>query len=211
MLIGVIGFIGSGKGTVGDYLVEKYNFKNDSFAKPLKDAVSIIFGWDRILLEGITKESREWREKKDNYWSSVIGEDISPRLVLQLFGTECIRKVFHPNVWSASLIKRYEKSGMKNTVVTDCRFKNEIEAIKNVGGYIIRVKRGNEPEWYNNYLSLLKEENFYMIEKLREEGKLPHVSETDWIGSDFDIIIENNGTLNDLYKNIDKNINKLRR
>ena len=118
MLIGVVGFIGSGKGTVGSYLYRK-GFYQDSFAKPLKDAVSIIFGWDRELLEGVTDESRDWREQVDPYWSEVIGREITPRLVLQQFGTECIRNVFHANVWSASLIKRYEANNFEDTVITE--------------------------------------------------------------------------------------------
>jgi hypothetical protein len=202
-IIGLIGLIGSGKGTVGDYIVEKYNFKSDSFAKPVKDAVSVIFGWDRNLLEGKTLESRQWREEIDEYWSNVVKFDISPRLALQLFGTECIRKVFHQNVWSASLIKRYEKSN-SNVVITDCRFKNEIDAIRNAGGYVIRVKRGEEPDWYEEYLRLYENDDFYQIGKLEEEGYFPHVSESDWIGSEFDYIIDNSGTLDELYEKIDR-------
>lgn len=205
MLIGVIGFIGSGKGTVGDHLNQQWGFKKDSFAKPLKDAVSIIFGWDRDLLEGDTDESREWREKIDPYWSKIIEREITPRLALQLFGTECIREVFHPNVWSASLIKRYDA----NIIVTDCRFQNEIKAIKDAGGYIIRVKRGLEPEWYEGYMELLNERNFYVISRLREAGHFPHESETNWIGSKFDYTLMNDGTLREFKIAIDEIMNLL--
>jgi len=206
MLIGIVGFIGSGKGTVGDYLESSWQFKKDSFANPLKDALSIIFGWDRELLEGQTKESREWREKIDYGWSKIIGKEISPRIAMQLFGTECIRNVFHPNVWSASLIKRYE-TFYHDVVVTDCRFKNEIKSIKDAGGYIIKVKRGDNPEWYERYKKHIN--NPLKIKELRDNGIIPHVSETDWIGSKFDIIIENNNSLMDLYANIDINMHIL--
>ena len=57
MLIGIIGLIGSGKGTVGDMLIEQ-GFEHESFASSLKDAASSIFNWDRTLLEGITPASR---------------------------------------------------------------------------------------------------------------------------------------------------------
>ena len=208
MLIGVVGFIGSGKGTVGKYLSDEvYNFRKDSFAKPLKDSVSIIFGWERDLLEGETEMSRAWREVADPYWSEIIGEDFTPRLALQKFGTECIRDVFHPDVWSSSLIKRWLSSNRSPTVVTDCRFRNEISAIQKVGGKVWRVRRGEDPEWYDEYLDLYNDGLVDEIEQLRKVGVFPHSSETDWIGSEFDEIIENNGTLDDLYRKIDTVLN----
>jgi len=50
MLIGVVGLIGSGKGTVADRLADKHGFRKDSFAKSLKDAVSTMFNWDMEML-----------------------------------------------------------------------------------------------------------------------------------------------------------------
>jgi len=206
-LIGIVGFINSGKSVVGDYLQSVYQFKKDSFANPLKNAVSIIFGWDRQMLEGMTDESREWREKVDPFWSEVIGREVTPRLVLQEFGTECIREVFNPNVWSSSLIKRWIEATRYPTVITDCRFKNEIKAVQDTGGKVWRVRRGDDPEWVAEYLKLYNELNITGIERIRERGKFPHKSETDWIGSKFDEVIENDGTLNELYGKIDRVMN----
>jgi hypothetical protein len=202
MIIGIIGFISSGKGTAGDYLESNWQFKKDSFAKPLKDAVALLFGWDRNMVEGSTKESREWREKNDYYWTKVLKKPMSPRLALQLFGTQCMREVFHKDFWIASLSKRYNVL-KENTVVTDCRFKNEIKCIKNLGGYIIHVKRGNDPEWVSGYKELLANHDHLKIEKLRKEGYFPHISETDWIGENVDFCINNDGLLSDLYKHLD--------
>ena len=69
MLIGVVGLISSGKGTVSDRLVEKHGYQKDSFAKSLKDAVASMFNWDRAMLEGDTESSRHWREQPDPFWS----------------------------------------------------------------------------------------------------------------------------------------------
>lgn len=204
MLIGVVGFIGSGKGTVGDYLNEHYGFKKDSFAKPLKDCVSIIFGWSRELLEGDTDESRVFRERLDDFWSKVCGYNLTPRLALQLFGTECIREVFNENVWSESLVRRYRENGRPNTIVTDCRFKNEIKVIQDNGGQVWRVKRGYEPKWYDRYIEYYVDNNWYEIGRLREEGFFPHVSETDWIGANFDQVIDNDGSIDELYYKVDQ-------
>lgn len=190
MIIGLVGFIGSGKGTVGDILEQK-GFTKDSFAKPLKDACSVIFGWPRELLEGDTALSRKWREEPDAFWSEKFGKEFSPRLALQLMGTEAGRNVFHKDVWVISLLNRAKG---KDVVVTDVRFQNEIKYIQDNGGIIIRVKRGTEPEWYNDLLSMdttVKRQLF-----MDEVGI--HQSEWDWIGSDFNYVIENNGTINDL-------------
>ena len=99
MIIGLVGFIGSGKGTVGDILVNEYAFKQVAFADPLKDAVASIFQWSRHMLEGDTPESREWREKVDPWWTQRLGYEVSPRLILQRMGTEATRNAIADNIW----------------------------------------------------------------------------------------------------------------
>ena len=58
MIIGLVGFIGSGKGTVGDILVTQHGYYRFAFADALKDAVATIFTWPRGLLEGDTAALR---------------------------------------------------------------------------------------------------------------------------------------------------------
>ena len=87
-VIGVCGLIGSGKGTVADILVQNFQYEKISFADKLKDGVSAVFGWDRELLEGDTDRSRLWRERTDEFWTKETGAEVSPRLILQLFGTD---------------------------------------------------------------------------------------------------------------------------
>ena len=95
MIIGVCGFIGSGKDTIADYLVNFHEFRRESFASTLKDAVAAVFGWDRTLLEGRTKEAREWREQVDPWWAARLDmPTLTPRWVLQYWGTEVCRKAF---------------------------------------------------------------------------------------------------------------------
>ena len=198
MIVGVVGFISSGKGTVGSILESKYAFKAESFAKPLKDACASIFGWDRELLEGGTKESREWREKEDVYWSSVLKKPgFSPRLALQLMGTEAGRQVFGTDLWTASCINRC-KGG--DYVVTDTRFRNEIATIKDVGGIVVRVKRGEEPAWYND--ALWQPSYELLVEMMTKHHPEVHQSEWAWVGSTFDYVIENDGTPADLERKV---------
>ena len=194
MIIGIVGFIGSGKGTVGDIL-ETQGFIKDSFARPLKDAVSIIFGWPRELLEGDTEVSRQWREQKDPFWSEKFGYDFTPRMALQLMGTEAGRDVFHSDIWVISLLNRAKG---RNIVVTDVRFQNEINYIQAHMGIILRVKRGPEPPWYEKMLNI---SDFELRENYMNQFKV-HRSEWDWIGCDIDFEIDNNGTLQDLRNNV---------
>ena len=188
MLIGVVGLIGSGKGTVSDRLVQKHNFRKDSFAKSLKDAVSSMFNWDREMLEGKTDESRAWREKPDVFWSKRFGKDVTPRWVLQYFGTEVMRQGMHDSIWIDSCMARYDG---KPTVIADTRFENEIKIIREMGGSILLVKRGQDPDWFTDYV---------------EGNVVPknvHLSEYAWAKSEYDHLITNDGTLEELHLKID--------
>lgn len=197
MIIGVCGFIGSGKDTIADYLVNFHEFRRESFASTLKDAVAAVFGWDRILLEGRTKEAREWREQVDPWWAERLNmPTLTPRWILQYWGTEVCRKGFHDDIWIASLENKLRLS-KDSVVISDCRFPNEIQSIRNAGGKIVWVQRGDLPEWYQTALDANKGSNAALNElKL----KRIHASETAWVGTQFDSIIDNNGTIDDLYK-----------
>lgn len=198
MIIGICGFIGSGKDTVADYLVNFHEFRRESFANTLKDAVSAVFGWDRTMLEGRTKEAREWREQVDFWWSNRLGRQITPRWVLQYWGTEVCRKGFHDDIWIASLENKLRNS-KDSVVISDCRFPNEIASIRNAGGQIVWVKRGDLPSWYNLAVSANQGQNL-AFQELKRIGI--HASETAWVGTEFDHEIDNNGSIDDLYKQV---------
>jgi hypothetical protein len=204
MIIGVCGFIGSGKDTVADYLVNLHHFRRESFANTLKDAVSAVFGWDRTMLEGRTKQAREWREQQDNWWTNRLGIVITPRWVLQNWGTEVCRNGFHDDIWIASLENKLRHS-RDDVVISDCRFPNEIAAIKKAGGRVVRVVRGAEPEWYDAAVSRNRgpDGNInWALSGRRLEQLGIHASETAWVGTGFDAVLDNNGTLDDLYQQI---------
>ena len=203
MIIGFVGFIGSGKDTAADYLVNFHGYRRDSFANTLKDAVAAVFGWDRVLLEGRTKEAREWREQRDEWWSDRLGKDITPRHILQYWGTEVCRNGFHDDIWIASLENKMRKTG-DNIVISDVRFPNEIKAIKNAGGKVVRVVRGADPEWYQDAWNMNQGPTnmSWSISKMRMEQRKIHASETAWIGKGIDLEIDNNGTIDDLFAQI---------
>lgn len=195
MIIGICGFIGSGKDTAADYLVNFHEFKRESFANTLKDAVSNVFGWDREMLEGRTKHSREWREQRDEWWSNRLGMEITPRWILQNWGTNVLRAHFHDDIWIASLENKL-RSSQDSIVISDCRFPNEITGLKAQGAKVIWVQRGITPHWY----SIAEQANrgdTKAIEWLTAEGI--HASEYSWAGTEFDKIIDNNGSIEQLY------------
>ena len=199
MIIGICGLIGSGKDTIADYLVNIHQFKRESFAHTLKDAVAAVFGWDRELLEGRTKQSREWRETVDPWWAERLGmPTLTPRYVLQYWGTEVFRKGFHDDLWIAALENKLRNSS-DDIVITDCRFPNEIRAIRAAGGVVVRVKRGPEPAWFEDAIkanagpkgTMLNGGTKWLMAKHRLVEQGVHASESAWAGTEFDAVIDN--------------------
>ena len=194
MIIGICGLIGSGKGTVADILVENHNFEKLSFADKLKDGVASVFAWDRDMLEGDTDRSRIWREKEDEFWTNEVGTPVTPRLVLQLFGTDCMRNGFFDGIWVSLVKQKILENPDKNWVIPDVRFPNEVKMIQSVQGQVWQVRRGELPNWF-----LEKRDNSI-------EPKDVHASEWAWIDKDesFEQIIQNDGSLEDLLKKLEK-------
>jgi len=205
MIIGFVGFIGSGKDTAADYLVNFHGFRRDSFANTLKDAVAHVFGWDRIMLEGRTKEAREWRERLDLWWSERLNIPVlTPRWVLQQWGTEVCRHGFHDDIWIASLENKLRTS-RDNVVISDVRFPNEIRAIHNAGGLTVRIKRGDDPEWYDAAVSANRGPDgnaTWSLSKSKLEQLKIHASETAWVGGKIDHIVYNDSTIDELFSQI---------
>lgn len=196
MIIGICGFQSSGKDTIANFLIEKYGFQKLSFAGALKEIVSVMFGWPRDKLEGLTPEDRIWRNNVDPWWSEILEmPQLTPRYVLQQFGTDLFRNHFHPDIWIKIVENKLKQLTNTNTnlniVITDCRFENEINLITKYGGKIIKVYR-NLPYWFNDYQQGINV----------EEAKTLHISELGWIRSNCDYEIMNDGTLEDLQNTI---------
>jgi hypothetical protein len=210
MILGVTGLIGSGKDTIADYLVTEHKFRRISFAASLKDAVSSVFGWDRELLEGTSKQSRIWRETVDEWWAKRLDiPNLTPRWILQHWGTEVCRNHFHQDIWVASVENKLRQSD-DDIVITDCRFSNELESLKRVGATTCRVERGPRPEWYDAAVSFNKGQLRNMSWAL-SKGKLSklnvHASEYSSVGLEYDFVIDNNGTITDLHQQVNQLLN----
>jgi hypothetical protein len=183
MIIGICGLIGSGKDTIADYLTKDHNFVKISFADKLKDAVAEMFNWDRELLDGKTDASRLWREQEDPFWTKELGKSVTPRYVLQVFGTECMRGGFYDGIWVSLVKKKLLENPKINWVIPDVRFENEANMIKEVNGQVWWVKRGTLPMW------------FRMYQDIGQKPKDIHPSEWAWANVNFDAVLENNSTV----------------
>lgn len=141
MIIGLSGKKQHGKSSVARYLKSKHRFTKISWAEPLKEIVGKqLFGLTYEQLYG-TQEDKERIIPK---WG------MSSREILQKVGTECFRKIIHPDFWvivGMDYIQKEANIG-NDVVVSDCRFPNEMEAIKKLGGITVRVvKLDKNGDW----------------------------------------------------------------
>lgn len=139
-IIGITGRKFNGKDTLGDFFVTKYGYKRVAFADALKNACKEIFGLSDDQLYGDKKE------EIDEYWKT------SPRTIFQFVGTDLFRnqlKIIMPNIgdniWLRVIEKKIsdeiKKDPSVKIIVTDVRFSNECQMVKDFGGIVIRVKR----------------------------------------------------------------------
>lgn len=196
MIIGICGFQSSGKDIIADYLIKEHGFIKLSFASTLKDIISIIFGWPRDKLEGLTSEDRQWREQVDNWWSNTLQiPQLTPRYVMQYFATDLFRNQFHIDIWVKIVENKLntilESVNGKNIVISDCRFGNEINMIIRLGGKIIQVYR-DPPYWFDKYRQ----------GETPNEMKNIHCSEIEWIRCYRDYDVDNDGSIEELYLKI---------
>jgi hypothetical protein len=194
MIIGVSGFSGSGKDTVADTICKDPSFIKLAFADGIKRILQEVFDftYDQLWGPSATRNKPDERyPRKDSF--------LTPRHALQSLGTEWGRDCYE-NVWvdlairmakrlDGSSIFRYSPTeGMipasdfalptKGVLITDCRFRNELEGIRAAGGKIVRVLR-----------------------KGLDTPPYGHSSETEQAGipdSFFDHVFHNDGSLEDL-------------
>ena len=136
-----------------------------------------------------------------------VAKQWTPRLLLQIMGTQIGREILHPDIWVHSLMAEYKSKLSSNNpvddldweprfiypnfIITDTRFENELEAVEKREGITIRVNRNFEGKWID------KQEW-----DLHTKGIVPHESETALDNAEFDYEIINDGTISELIDKI---------
>lgn len=126
LVLGLTGLAKSGKSTVADHLIQRWGFRREKFAAPLKDMLRAI-GLTDAEIEG---------DKKEVPCDLLCGA--TPRHAMQTLGTDWGRLLVHQNLWTAAWSRR---AGTGLVIADDCRFTNEAAAVRALGGAIIRIER----------------------------------------------------------------------
>ena len=216
----------SNRTDVSKYLTLHSNVEIKKFADTLKDIVCMLIGCTREQLENQefknTELGEEWNcykyqsdynvfsltlDKEKAYYLSyskpenIIEQRLTPRLLLQLLGTECGRDIIHPNIWVNALFSNYipkqigYEFNYSHWIITDMRFPNELKAVKSRGGITIRVNR-------NTCNCVTQDMAETCNNKCSNNTHLQHSSETALDNAEFDYTIENNGTIEELIEKV---------
>lgn len=173
LLIGLTGRARCGKSTAAQHLVNTYRLEHYAFADPLRDGLMAIFNLEPTNFEDSNKEQPlNWLNH-------------SPRQLMQSLGTEWARNTVHPDVWIRIAEQNIDYMTLALTdvigvVVSDVRFDNEAEFIRNRGGTVIHIRRQDTP------------------------GVNPHISEAGIAVHQDDLILPNNSTISDFLRSLDE-------
>ena len=132
-VIGLAGGKGSGKDSVADYLVDKYDFHKISYAGPVKEILAMTFG---VPLEWFYDQEEKESPKKELFGHT-------PRYLMQTFGTDWGRDMVNPSIWvsiAKEKARKLHKEG-KDVVISDVRYIEEAEVVSELGGLVWRIRR----------------------------------------------------------------------
>ena len=177
MLIGLVGRKGSGKDTVGAYLVKEHEFERKAFADLLKKSVSELFD---IPYHEIEKYKNDDAAMVTLSIKDGLIRKLSFREFLQFYGTESHRDVFGGDFWVDHVLPFEGFYAGRNIVFTDCRFREEADRIRALNGFIVKI----------NKRRALSEQD-------------PHRSEVQADMGHIEYRIENNGTIEELFEEIE--------
>jgi putative deoxynucleotide monophosphate kinase len=183
VIIALSGKKGSGKDTVAnmlEYCFNKYHHQRlhkVAFADPVREIASIVASTAQVHFI-----DRYWKEQPVSS-----SDERSPREYLRLVG-QSLKSTLGPDVWIRVMDSRVFTFNAKNCVITDVRFRNELDYVKGKGAFLIKIERDGC------------------------EGD-DDVSETEmdsFKDEEFDLIIKNNGTREELSETISNFVKNLK-
>ena len=182
MIIALAGYARSGKDTVADYLAETQDFERIAFADVLRECVE-------ALNPMVAEDGTRYKDAL-TFWGYNGAKEKLPefRGVLQRMGTEVGRNILGENIWVELTMARIDRHEPHvDWVITDCRFPNEANAVVDADGDVIKIDRPGV------------------------SAANDHISEHALDGFEFDEVILNDGTLDDLYHKVDQMLERRRR
>lgn len=218
-------------------------FKVMKFAEKIKVMVCMMLDCSRDLLEDREFKNKELGEEwwyykvpkvgggfelisyldndKSESWISIANPryliKMTPRLLMQVFGTNAGRGIVHPNIWVNSLMSEYKSidGHYPDWIITDCRFPNELKAIEDKGGFGIKILRSVSARFPTEYTEFeetgrLRSEPAFIDwlathtnkEYVKLAASLVHESEVALDEIFVKHTITNNGTILDLLKKV---------
>lgn len=192
--IAITGKANTGKNTVGKILNKEIYLKDQgtpgaysgwhckciAFADPIKEMIRIAY----------PEIPRKWLYGSSKFRANVVpgvfkkDVPVTVRQLLIDIGND-FGRAYKPDIWLRNFDKRFDKlvkSNLPIVIVTDCRFRNEFDHLKDMKFFQIRLRRN-------------------------EHTKIDDISETSQDGiddSEFDAVIDNNGTLKELEEKVKK-------
>ena len=181
-LIGMLGAKQHGKDTIAKFVMEAdSSFVRVAFADAVRDIAYAIDPYIQTI-DVSMKEYVRLRNLVDWHGWDTVKQIPDVRRLLQRIGTEGVRDNIDSDVWvNLAFAKKIKPAlaGGNSVIITDVRFKNEIQRVWAEGGQLWCVQRPSA-----------------------EDGNDPHVSELDWRDTVPDRIIMNDGSLDKLRQSV---------